>query len=111
MNHDEVLGVAQPNPYAVWSIYCNARGLPLDHLIGQQRQVQLNHAKHIVNDGITLDEVKSVTGWLMSDPWWVEHGFDLNQVRKQYARWVSSGRPTRTKAPGSKAIRGTTPSI
>jgi hypothetical protein len=98
------------NPYDVWTAYCIARKLVVNHLTGNQLQRQLHTAKLILADGISVQDVHNCTSWLQSQEWWRNKGFTLNDVRNQYPRWVGLGRPKAEKIVG-KQIRGATPSL
>jgi hypothetical protein len=98
-------------PYKVWEAYCRGRKLSTDHLVGNQLVRQLHHAKTIIKDGIPLDDVEHCASWLHSQEWWRKTGFDLTAITKQYARWVSLGKPKAEQIVGAKPIRGTTPSL
>jgi hypothetical protein len=55
---------------------------------------QCGIAKSLVADGITVEDVTSISQWLQSQQWWRDHGIDMKSVKGQLSRWESLGRPT-----------------
>jgi hypothetical protein len=99
------------SPYGYYEAYCNGRGIDPAALKGGPLQRELRTAKLIKQDGISAKDVHDCAAWLQSQQWWRDNGFNMNAIRTQYPRWVSSGCPLTQKAPNSKPIKGTTPII
>jgi hypothetical protein len=97
-------------PWVVWEEFCKGIGFNPNQLTGHQLQRQLHTAKLIMKDGIEAREVGDCTRWLVSDKWWQQKGVTINDVRNQYPRWVSLGKP-KASIIGGKQIRGATPSL
>lgn len=109
--NESALSSDRIKPYSVWIAYCEGRQIPTDHLTGKQLERQLHTARLIVNDGISVDDVKACSSWLQSQDWWRNKGFDLGAIRSQYARWVALNKPKAERPTGAKKIRGATPNI
>lgn len=86
-------------PFDLLAAYLEERGLPVGQFPGMS--IQLAHAKKMLAEGMTPDDVREATRLLAQDEFWARKGFDLATIRSQWVRLKSAavGRQPKRRAP------------
>jgi len=75
-------------PWALFQAYLDVLGITYKQFPGYR--VQLKHAKEMLADGFTADEVRQAAEVFKADPYWVKNGFDLSVIRSQWGKLKST---------------------
>lgn len=77
-------------PWALFAVYLDELGIQKEDFPGYR--IQLAHAKKMLADGFTPDEVRAACKAFAADPYWSTTGFDLAVIRAHWGKLKSKGR-------------------
>lgn len=85
-------GTSPHKPWDLFAAYLEELGIKHEDFPGPR--IQLNHAKHMLADGFTPDEVREACRVFSEDPFWSGKGFDLSTI---HAHWSKLKQAQRAK--------------
>lgn len=96
--HNEPNGSSGPRPWDLFAAMLEERGISHEDYPGPR--IQLNHAKRMLADNFTVEEVREATRAFMQDPFWSTKGFDLSAIHVHWGKMKAQ-----RKAPPPKRSR------
>jgi hypothetical protein len=91
-----------PKPWDLFEAFLDERGLTVQDFPGHR--IQLNHAKKMLGEGFTVDEVRQACRAFASDQFWSKRPWDLATIRAHWGKLKAQSttkpraRPVRTLA-------------
>ena len=81
---------AGPKPWDLFAAYLEGRGIEAKDFPGPR--IQLRHAKQMINEGFTVEEVQRATAAFCEDDFWSSKGFDLATIRAHWGKMKNKGK-------------------
>jgi hypothetical protein len=83
-----------PKPFDLLSALCDEIDQDVSILTEKEKSKQLAVAKRLIREGVTDENIRAITRWLMSQDW-VTGGVDMLLIEKQLGKWQLAGKPDR----------------
>lgn len=89
-------------PWDLFAAYLEVRGIEAKDFPGPR--IQLSHAKRMLGDGFSVEDVRAATEALSQDAFWINKGFDLATIAAHWGRLKNRGKAkAKPKAPAKIA--------